>query len=799
MKKFTTKFMLIALIGFLVNNLFAQDVPGANIILNPSFDVNANGWSTYRDYSWSSGNANEALATFSVAPQVGFTGNAYTAAITKGGLYTYSVQVSYPVSIIAGKRYSITFKASAATNRQVQVVMQGSSDYWYGSPSINLTTTPTTYGPYFYTATTSDSTNRFRFYLGGTAGAVTTYIDDVEVAEMVPAGNTVPTAPSITSATAGNTRAEVSFTAPTSNGGLPISSYRVTSSPGGITATGTTSPIVVQGLTNGTAYTFTVEAINGVGPSPASAPSSIVTPVFMTTIYYVSPTGNISNSGSRNSPWTVQHASNQTVAGDIIYFLDGTYDFTGLAISRSGSTQGFITYAAEPGAKPILQCQNPCEIWDGITIRANYIKIEGLELIGNNANITQTFAEDYYAKAVAKETGFNFARINTNGISIGNVKNSDGTYSTTVIPHHIEVKNCKVHDFAGAGLAGINADYLLFENNEIYNNSWFTFYGTSAITVLQLRGNGTCVYRGNKVYNNECRIKWLEKGDYSDGNGIYVDVNKLYNGSFLIENNLAYNNGGRGLYFMSAKNGVIRNNTSYWNSKSSFSTGGEMVCWDSSNVTWVNNVAWANPAYSSNNYALNDSGAWGNNSNITWKNNITFNGTVGNPSTFFNKTTTTSVDSTNKLGVNPMFVNTSINPAVADFKLQSGSPAVNVGTSTLGISAMDIENTARVQAGIVDLGAYESQYTLGLGDINNLNSAFMVYPNPVKNELNILNPNAIEIKKVEIYTIDGKVIQSQTNIESGLNVINTEKLSTGIYLLKIKTSEKEYFQKIVKE
>jgi hypothetical protein len=61
----------------------------------------------------------------------------------------------------------------------------------------------------------------------------------------------------------------VSFTAPASDGGSPITSYIVTSSPDGITATGSRSPIIVKGLTNGTSYTFTVQAINKVGTGPS--------------------------------------------------------------------------------------------------------------------------------------------------------------------------------------------------------------------------------------------------------------------------------------------------------------------------------------------------------------------------------------------------------------------------------------------------------------------------------------------------------------------------------------------------
>ena len=65
----------------------------------------------------------------------------------------------------------------------------------------------------------------------------------------------------------------MNFTSPVSDGGSPITGYTVTASPGGRTASGTTSPITVTGLTNGTRYTFTVSADNSVGTSVASAAS----------------------------------------------------------------------------------------------------------------------------------------------------------------------------------------------------------------------------------------------------------------------------------------------------------------------------------------------------------------------------------------------------------------------------------------------------------------------------------------------------------------------------------------------
>ncbi len=90
---------------------------------------------------------------------------------------------------------------------------------------------------------------------------------------------TVSQPPTIGTATAGNGQATVNFTAPTNNGGSAVTNYLVTPNPPGPTATGSTSPVVVTGLSNGVAYTFTVRAFNALGPSTDSAASNSVTPV----------------------------------------------------------------------------------------------------------------------------------------------------------------------------------------------------------------------------------------------------------------------------------------------------------------------------------------------------------------------------------------------------------------------------------------------------------------------------------------------------------------------------------------
>lgn len=91
------------------------------------------------------------------------------------------------------------------------------------------------------------------------------------------AGVGLATAPGIgTASPTGTTTASVSYTAPLSDGGSPITSYTAVASPGGQTATvfqSGSGTINITGLSQGQYYTFTVYATNALGNSPPS-PSS---------------------------------------------------------------------------------------------------------------------------------------------------------------------------------------------------------------------------------------------------------------------------------------------------------------------------------------------------------------------------------------------------------------------------------------------------------------------------------------------------------------------------------------------
>lgn len=134
---------------------------------------------------------------------------------------------------------------------------------------------------------------------------------------------TLPDAPTSLSATGANTSALLSWIAPVNTNGSPVSGYRVErSTDGGATwivalaNTGNSGTnVVVNGLVNGTSYSFRVSAINAAGAgavSNAAAATPLTTPSAPTALVAVAGDGVVSLSWNLPSPtaevlsWTIR-------------------------------------------------------------------------------------------------------------------------------------------------------------------------------------------------------------------------------------------------------------------------------------------------------------------------------------------------------------------------------------------------------------------------------------------------------------------------------------------------------------
>jgi|GEM_PF-1034117 len=146
---------------------------------------------------------------------------------------------------------------------------------------------------------------------------------------------TVPGAPTNVRAKAGNGTVIITFTAPVDDGGSLITGYEVTNTVNGNITSGSSSPIVIPGLTNGTSYSFTVTAVNTVGKSTASEVSNTVTPT--------SPSRG-DGSGSGNDSSTIAPADNTSQQVTIIVNGKADQAATSTTIQRNNQSVSLITF-----------------------------------------------------------------------------------------------------------------------------------------------------------------------------------------------------------------------------------------------------------------------------------------------------------------------------------------------------------------------------------------------------------------------------------------------------------------------
>lgn len=330
---------------------------------------------------------------------------------------------------------------------------------------------------------------------------------------------------------------------------------------------------------------------------------------------HVSSQGSATGKGTVEAPFgSIPQALAAVKPGDTILVAAGDYrEKRGINIKVSGRPDAWIRIKAAPGARPKIISSG----WSGFSLSGGiaYVAIEGFEL---------QWVPDPEAQR----------QIDGSGIA--------PAYAS----HHLRFVNNVIHGFGTGGICALDCDYLHIEGNVIYNTAKTSPYGGSAISLCRAFNFDDApgyhnVIRGNICYDNELRVPVLETSGgngriLTDGNGIIIDVFKRsranprkphtqdrdgalepYRGRTLVENNLLYDNGGRGIHAFRSEKVDVVNNTCYMNQKTADINAGEFTAIESGEVVFANNIAYGRPEKRGN--------TQDGSSRVIWSHNLFFN------------------------------------------------------------------------------------------------------------------------------------------------------------------------------
>jgi len=216
------------------------------------------------------------------------------------------------------------------------------------------------------------------------------------------------------------------------------------------------------------------------------------------------------------------------------------------------------------------------------------------------------------------------------------------------------------------------------------------------------------IIRNNISYANRNYVPFFyshtdpEHRKITDGNGIIVDTNREsikivngektsipYIGRTLIENNVSYLNGGKGINLYKSDHIDVINNTTYQNSQTeNLNLIGEIIAGEADDINIYNNIVY--PQINEKSISL-----WNTGSLI----NIGYN-------LIYNTDKYLSPDVGDIIGLDPLFVNIDPHTNQYDFRLKAGSPAIDNGYNQFA-SMVDGDGIARPVNNEYDMGAYE--------------------------------------------------------------------------------------------
>ena len=238
----------------------------------------------------------------------------------------------------------------------------------------------------------------------------------------------IPDKPNIVSAVAGVKKVTLTWTAPTNTGGLVLTGYKITATGISTTASDSATSKVVEGLTDGTTYSFKIIAVNANGESASSDFSDAKTadvPDAPTGITATANATTISNS------WSAPTNSNGSAITEYkVYLINSTgTDVTAQTKTTTNTSVDMTTVAA--GTYTVKVTAKNAVGESARSSASSSVTIAGAALLDNNPTISPSTIGDIFVDgtlSISATSNFGTTTFSVNGNPAGAC-----TYSTGVV------------------------------------------------------------------------------------------------------------------------------------------------------------------------------------------------------------------------------------------------------------------------------------------------------------------------------------------------------------------------------